>query len=102
MGGHLPKHLAARESSKRLVSAEYIRFFEHLDSGVRTVGGADLIVLNESIVHERLNNLLYRLGHCETSGKSKVIPELFRGSLAPMPFIFGPSFSSSLSLNGKQ
>lgn len=59
MGGHLPKHLAARESSKRLVSAEYIRFFEHLDSGVRTVGGADLIVLNESIIHERLNDLFY-------------------------------------------
>jgi len=56
---HLPERLVARGSSKRLVNVEYMRLPEPLDSGVRTVGGADLIVLNESIVYERLNNLLY-------------------------------------------
>lgn len=50
--GHLLKHLVAGGSSKKLVSAEYVCFLELLHSRVRTVGRANLIVLNESIVCE--------------------------------------------------
>ena len=96
--GCLPKHLVVRESSKRLVSGECMPLPEHQDDMMRTIGRADFIILNESIVHEGLNNLLYRLGNCEA-----VSPRLSdHGPLAPMPFIFGPNFSSSLSLNGNQ
>jgi hypothetical protein len=99
---NLPKHLVARENSKRLVNTEYMRLSEPQDNRVRTVGGPDFIVLNEPVIYEGLNDLLYRLGNCEAScfGGSSV--QLSHGTSVPMPFIFGPNFSSSLSLNGKQ
>jgi len=65
-------HLVARESSKRLINAGYMPLPEPRDKKVRTIGGPNLIVLNESIVYEGLNDLLYRLGDCEAS-KSEVI-----------------------------
>ena len=74
--GYLPKHLVARENSKKLVNAEYMRLPRPPDSGERTVGGPDFVVLNESIIYERLNNLLYRLGNCAASGESDIIPRI--------------------------
>jgi hypothetical protein len=67
-------HLVARESSKRLINAGYMRLFEPEDCRERTIGGPNLIELDESIVYEGLNDLFYRLRNCEASGESEVIP----------------------------
>ena len=74
-----------------------IRGFLGPDSRIRTVGGVDLVVLNESIVYERLNNILDRLEQMTSSKFSLDLQEL-----VPISFIFGPNFSSSLSLTRKQ
>lgn len=101
MEGYPPMHLVARENSKRLVNVSYMRLFEPRDCRERTIGGPDFIELNKPIVYEGLNDLLHRLGNCKVF--SPMLPlRLFYGAWAPIPFIFGPNFSSSLSFDGKR
>lgn len=69
MKGYPLMHPVARENSKKLVNASHIRLFEHRGCGGPTIGGPDLIGLNESIVYEGLNDFLHRLGNYEANGK---------------------------------
>jgi hypothetical protein len=61
--GYTPVHLVARENSKRLINAGYMRAFKRRERKERTIGGPDFIELNEPVVYERLYDLLYRLGN---------------------------------------
>ena len=72
-------HLVVRESSKRLVNPGYMRHFGYRECRARTIGGPDLIELNESIVYEGLNDLLYRLRNCEANDQPVAV--LWVGSL---------------------
>ena len=46
------------------------------DNRVRTIGVLNLVVLNESVIHEWLNDLLYRLGNCSLSSESEAIRQI--------------------------
>ena len=52
-------HLVERENSKRLINVGYMRLVDGRGWIGRTIGGPDLIGLDESVVHERLDDLLH-------------------------------------------